>query len=192
MKISGGRRRVFTREGVARGLDSRHASEAESRERPQGGFASTSMNFPDLRLPPIFIVDDCEDDVFLLRHRLREGGIANPIATFDSPTEALAHLHFLPAEHPKPFLVFTDIRMPHESGFELLARIREEPQWDTIKVAVMSASNHPADLERALELGVAGYLIKFPPADLLAEFVTHGPWFAVSARTKSLTHPLSA
>ena len=149
------------------------------------------MNFPDPKLPPILIVDDCEDDVFLLRHRLREGGIPNPIATFSSPTEALAHLHFLPADQQKPCLLFTDIRMPKECGFDLIARIRDDPQWDSMKIAVITSSNQPADLERALELGVAGYLIKFPPADLLAEFVLHGPWFAVSAQTNSLTHPLS-
>lgn len=150
------------------------------------------MKFPDPNLPPILIVDDCEDDVFLLRHRLREGGIANPIATFNSTAEALTYLHFMPADQQKPFLLFTDIRMPNECGFDLISRIRDEPQWDEMKIAVMTSSNQPADLERALELGVAGYLIKFPPADLLAEFVTSGPWFAVASQTKSLTNPLSA
>jgi CheY-like chemotaxis protein len=150
------------------------------------------MKFPNPSLPPILIVDDCEDDVFLLRHRLREGGIANPIATFTSTAEALTHLHFLPAGQPKPFLMFTDIRMPNECGFELISRIRDEAEWDDMKIAVMTSSNQPADLERALEHGVAGYLIKFPPADLLAEFVTSGPWFAVASHTKSLTNPLSA
>lgn len=148
------------------------------------------MKFPDLNLPAILIVDDCEDDVFLLRHRLREGGIANPIVTFGSTAEALTHLHFMPADQRKPYLLFTDIRMPHECGFELISRIRDEPQWDDMKIAVMTSSNQPADLERALELGVAGYLIKFPPSDLLAEFVTSGPWFAVSAHKASRSHPL--
>jgi CheY-like chemotaxis protein len=150
------------------------------------------MNFPDPNLPSILIVDDCDDDVFLLRHRLREGGIANPIITFNSTSEALAYLHFMPPAQRKPYLLFTDIRMPNECGLELIARIRDEPQWDDMKVAVITSSNQPADLERALELGVAGYLIKFPPPDLLAEFVTSGPWFAVSSRTQTLTGPLSA
>ena len=149
------------------------------------------MNFPDPNLRPIVIVDDCEDDVFLLRHRLREGGIANPIATYNSTTEALAHLHFLPAHERRPWLLFTDIRMPHESGFDLITRIREEAQWNDMKIAVITSSNQSADLERALELGVAGYLIKFPPPDLLAEFVTSGPWFEVSSR-KAVTNALSA
>ena len=149
------------------------------------------MNFPDPNLPPILIVDDCEDDVFLLRHRLRDGGIANPIATFTSTMEALTYLEFMPAQARKPSLLFTDIRMPHETGFDLIARIREDSKWDDMKIAVMTSSNQSADLERALELGVAGYLIKFPPADLLVEFVTSGPWFAVSSR-KELAHPLPA
>ncbi|HUR58551.1 MAG TPA: response regulator [Opitutaceae bacterium] len=140
--------------------------------------------YPDPRLAPLVIVDDSDDDVFLLRHRLREGGITHPIHAFGSPTEALA---FLGGLHQLPEIVFTDIRMPVGCGFALIAAIRENPAWDAIRIAVVSMSNEAADFERAIALGANGYLLKFPPADLLAEFVHSGPWISVhSARGAAL------
>lgn len=150
------------------------------------------MNFPDLHLPTIVIVDDSDDDIFLLRHGLREGGIANPIVTFNTVSAAMNFLRFPAADLPAPGLVFTDIKMDLENGFDLLARIRDEPQLEALRVAVITASNHPADLERALELRADGYLVKFPPPHLLAEFVTSGPWFSVPRRANALLNALSA
>lgn len=150
------------------------------------------MNFPDPSLPPILIVDDCDDDIFLLRYRLREAGVANSVITFGSPGGALEFLRYRPADAAKPGIIFTDIRMPEPGGFHLIAQLREDPEWDSVRLVVVTSSNHPRDLERALELGINGYLIKFPPADLLGEFVRSGPWFAKPARSTSFSHPLSA
>ena len=141
-------------------------------------------NFPDLSLPPLLLVDDCEDDIFLLRHRLRDGGITNPITSFDSAVQVL---RWLESAHdaPPPGLLFTDIKMPDGEGFGLIREIRAHSHWDDLRLVVMTASNDPADLERALDAGANGYLLKFPPAELLAEFVQHGPWFAMPRKLHS-------
>ena len=150
------------------------------------------MNFPDPTLPPILIVDDCDDDAFLLRHRLREGGIVNPIVSFNTPTDALNHLRFGTHAEPAPALMFVDVRMPGSCGFDLIARIRDEPQWERLRIVVITSSSDSADMERALALRADGYLIKFPPSSILAAFVAEGPWFAVPRRTTGLQNALSA
>jgi CheY-like chemotaxis protein len=152
----------------------------------------TAHNFPDFNLPPLVIVDDCEDDIFLLRHRLRDGGITNPVEAFESPAAALAYLRSATITGHRPALVFSDIKMPDGGGFELIRKIREEPEWDDMKVVVITSSNDPKDLERALRLRIDGYLIKFPSSELLAEFLQHGPWFALPRRAKALANALSA
>jgi CheY-like chemotaxis protein len=151
-----------------------------------------SPNFPDLSLPPILLVDDCEDDIFLLRHRLRAGGICNPIQACTSAAAALEYLDLLPANAARPGLLFTDIRMGETDGFEFVGVLRSQPRWDDLKIVVVTCSSNPADLERALDLRVSGYLIKFPPPDILAEFVQHGPWLEVARRTTTFAHVLSA
>jgi CheY-like chemotaxis protein len=149
-------------------------------------------NYPDPTLPPILVVDDCEDDIFLVRHRLRAGGVAHPIVTFNTARDALAFLESNADSAVMPHLVFTDVRMHGEDGLELIRRVRENPRWDGMKLVVLSYSNDPNDLQRALTLRVDGYLMKFPSAEILAEFVQHGPWFAVPKSTTALQHALSA
>jgi CheY-like chemotaxis protein len=147
------------------------------------------MNFqyPDPALPPLVIVDDSEDDRFLVRHRLREGGICNPIVAFESSAEALDYLRCIGGRDPLPAMIFTDIRMPVDSGFALIAAVRENSAWEQMRVVVMTSSNDSSDLVRALELGASGYLIKFPPADILADFVHRGPWFAIQRSAPAVT-----
>jgi CheY-like chemotaxis protein len=136
--------------------------------------------YPDPSLSPLLIVDDSDDDIFLLRHRLREGGVTHPILAFNSPAEALACLRSVRSSAELPSIIFADIRMPAGCGFALIAAIRENAAWDKVRIAVVSTSNEMRDLERALELGANAYLLKFPRAETLADFVAHGPWISHS------------
>lgn len=150
------------------------------------------LQYPDFSLPPLVIVDDCDDDVFLLRHRLRMGGITNPIVNFRSTAAAVTYLEAATDNGLRPQIIFTDVRMPGDCGFDLIRRVREDPRWDEMKVVVVSYSNHPDDLQRALALRTDGYLIKFPPPEILAEFVQQGPWFALPRTQEAPRHALSA
>jgi CheY-like chemotaxis protein len=148
------------------------------------------MNFPDPNLPSFIIVDDCQDDSFLLRYRLRLGGIANPVTIFEDADAAVAHVRSSFIVGAPPELIFVDITMP--GGFDLVARLREDPEYDHTKIVAATYSNHPTDLKRALELRVDGYLLKFPDADILADFVANGPWFDISRAEVRATHALCA
>jgi CheY-like chemotaxis protein len=148
------------------------------------------MNFPDLSLPPLIIVDDSQDDAFMLRYRLRHGGIANPVNSFERPDDALSFLASSYVVGTLPMLVFVDIKMA--GGFELVGEIRNDARFADTKVVAVTYSNNPNDLKRALELGVDGYILKFPDPDILAEFVAHGPWFAAAHHTAKASHALCA
>ena len=148
------------------------------------------MNFPDLNLPPLAIVDDCQDDAFMLRYRLRQGGIANPVNSFERPTDALGFLASSYVIGTLPHLIFVDIKM--SGGFKLVADIRNDHRFEEAKVIAVTYSNNPSDLKRSLELGVDGYILKFPDPDILAEFVAHGPWFAAARHAPKASHALCA
>ena len=57
-------------------------------------------------------------------------------------------------------LVLTDLDMPRMNGFELIARIRSEPQWSTLPIVVVSYKDRQEDRQRALDLGANFYLSK--------------------------------
>mgnify|MGYP002632268704 CR=1 FL=1 len=69
-----------------------------------------------------------------------------------------------------PDLIILDIRMPEMDGFQLLELLRRYPKAAAIPVIMMTALSQPADVDRALDLGVVDYLIKpLDPTLLLAK-----------------------
>ena len=66
-------------------------------------------------------------------------------------------------------LVLLDIMMPHMSGLEVLARLREVPRWRSTPVIMLTAKGQDGDRKRALELGATDFLTKpFSPNKLPA------------------------
>ncbi|HLE82977.1 MAG TPA: response regulator transcription factor [Thermoanaerobaculia bacterium] len=68
-----------------------------------------------------------------------------------------------------PDVVVTDIEMPRMTGLELAVALKElEPRP---RVIIVTTFARPGYLRRALEAGVAGYLLKDAPAEELAAAV---------------------
>jgi len=57
-------------------------------------------------------------------------------------------------------LVLSDIRMPHMSGLELVARLRGDPRFEQLPVMLVSTANDRATVESALQAGVQGFVLK--------------------------------
>jgi DNA-binding response OmpR family regulator len=69
----------------------------------------------------------------------------------------------------RPELMIVDVNMPQADGFEVLRRVKAEPQLRHIPVVMLTASGSSHDVARALDAGAADYLTKpFSPAELLA------------------------
>jgi CheY-like chemotaxis protein len=61
---------------------------------------------------------------------------------------------------PLPLIILLDINMPKMDGFEFLQIIRSDPEYDSIKVFVMTTSNEQGDKIIAKKLGIEGYIVK--------------------------------
>ncbi|MCC6140802.1 MAG: response regulator [Nitrospira sp.] len=59
-----------------------------------------------------------------------------------------------------PALVLLDIVVPYVNGFELLAGLRRNPDWQHIPIVMLSADSHGPDIQRALNEGATAYVIK--------------------------------
>jgi DNA-binding response OmpR family regulator len=73
-------------------------------------------------------------------------------------------------ESPLPIdLILLDIVMPHGSGLDLLAELRQLPHRRTTPVFMLTAKGQIADRARAAALGATDFLTKpFSPKKLLA------------------------
>ena len=107
----------------------------------------------------VLLVDDDPQSLRSVREILAQGGCATTIAT--GPDEAL-HL----TESEKPELVLLDLALAGVDGFELMQDILD---ISDAPVICLSPRGRDQDIERALELGAADYVVKpFSPTELNA------------------------
>ena len=67
-----------------------------------------------------------------------------------------------------PDVITVDVMMPRLSGFEAVARLRQDPKTAHIPIVIVTGRAQLADLARGEELGVEAYLTKpFEPAELV-------------------------
>jgi signal transduction histidine kinase len=69
----------------------------------------------------------------------------------------------------QPSLILSDVRMPRCDGFELLQRVRREPEFAATPFVIMSAKAETADQRMGMSLGADDYVTKpYLPGDLLS------------------------
>ena len=101
----------------------------------------------------MLIVDDVEANRDILARRLRQfGHTCRTVEDGPSALAALAQEHF--------DVVLLDIMMPGMDGFEVLARIKDDPNLSHIPVIMVSALQEVENNVRGIELGAADYLTK--------------------------------
>ncbi len=110
----------------------------------------------------VLVVEDEPENRLFIGLMLRTEGY-EVVEAEDGPAafEALA-------SQARPDLILLDVMMPGLNGWQVFERIRDNPSWDAIPVVMLTALAQRADVERAVSLGVDGYLTKpFEPADLV-------------------------
>ncbi|HYS44131.1 MAG TPA: response regulator [Geobacteraceae bacterium] len=74
-------------------------------------------------------------------------------------------LRLLPRE--KVDLIITDINMPDINGLELISYVRNNPNYQSIPLFIISTEGSEKDMEKGLALGANEYLVKpFNPVKL--------------------------
>lgn len=69
----------------------------------------------------------------------------------------------------KPDLVLLDLILPGIDGFEVLAKMKEDPKMAQIPVIILSNLGQKDDIERGLKMGAVDYMIKahFTPGEII-------------------------
>jgi len=64
------------------------------------------------------------------------------------------------AKKEKPDLILLDLILPKLHGFEVLKRLKGDPETKEIPIIVLTNLEEIADVEKAIELGATTYLVK--------------------------------
>ena len=111
----------------------------------------------------ILIADDEPNIVTALEYLLQRSGYEVLLAK--DGAEALKQV-----EHELPDLVLLDVMMSVRSGYEVCQRMRERPDWQHIKIIMLSAKGREAEVSKGLSMGADVYVTKpFSNKELLAK-----------------------
>ena len=120
----------------------------------------------------ILLVEDNEDDIFLMRRALKKAEVDLQLQVAMDGREALDYLRgegrFSDRTlYPIPAMIFLDLKLPYVHGFEVLDWIRQQRSLQKLPVVVLTSSPEERDRQRAHELGARAYLVKPPDREML-------------------------
>lgn len=73
-------------------------------------------------------------------------------------------------EEHLPDLVLLDVMMSVKSGYEVCQRMRARPEWQHIKIVMLSAKGREAEVNKGLSMGADSYVTKpFSNRELVAK-----------------------
>jgi CheY-like chemotaxis protein len=124
----------------------------------------------------ILLVEDNEDDVFIMQTAWRKAELANPLQVVSDGEEAISYLrgdgvYGDRRKHALPVVIFLDLNMPKKNGFEVLQWLRQQPGLKGITVNILSASSRGEDVTHAFDCGANVYLVKPSKIEALVEML---------------------
>jgi CheY-like chemotaxis protein len=127
-------------------------------------------------VPNILHVDDDRDEALLVRAAFERARVLVQLQNATDGQEAIDYLcgsgpYSDRRKFPIPDLILLDLNMPGMDGFDVLAWLRHQEQFQEIPVLIFSSSEDPADMRRARELGAAGHIVKTSQFDELVASV---------------------
>ncbi|CAA7625930.1 MULTISPECIES: response regulator transcription factor [Magnetospirillum] len=101
----------------------------------------------------VLVVDDEPNIVLSLEFLLKQVGYTVHVARDgEAALEAVAQF--------KPGLVLLDVMMPKRDGFDVCQTIRANPDWNDIRVIMLTARGREVEREKGLALGADDYVTK--------------------------------
>jgi len=103
--------------------------------------------------PLVLVVDDDEDNLLLMTHVLDHLGFS-----WITAVDGISALQ--KAQTAQPALILLDILMPHMSGAEVLARLKEDSKVKQIPVIAVTALANTSEREDLMLAGFDDYVSK--------------------------------
>jgi chemotaxis family two-component system response regulator Rcp1 len=123
-------------------------------------------NGGDGRPIEVLLVEDSPGDVRLTQEAFRDATVRTRLHVVTDGVEAMAFVKRQGeyANAPRPDLILLDLNLPKMDGREVLALIKEDAEFKTIPVVVLTTSGAEEDILRTYRLHANCYLVK--PVDL--------------------------
>ena len=124
----------------------------------------------DHQKPFIIVLDDDDEDRYLLHYCFSELGLDENVKFFSDSIQFIRYTELIGSLNVKPSLVILDHKVPYMSGKALINYLKSNSPFGDIPVVVLSANLPPETQEKLFGLGVTACHLKGPEsASLLPE-----------------------
>jgi len=119
---------------------------------------SKPLKFPRLKNISVIVADDNKTNRKILSDVLTRWSMKPDL--YDSAENVLIGLEKARLQGKKYKLALFDVRMPTMDGFELTEKIKKNPDFEDIKVILLTSIGERGDSKRCREIGAEAYLTK--------------------------------
>jgi DNA-binding response OmpR family regulator len=126
----------------------------------------------------ILLVEDSEDDVFLMQRALKTAGFQGSVQVVEDGQAAVdyfggQHQYADRSKFPVPDVVLLDLKLPQLPGLDVLSAMREHRELGTTPVVVLTSSRQESDIIAAYQRGASAFIVKPTSSEQRADFVKH-------------------
>jgi two-component system, response regulator len=117
------------------------------------------------KLIKIVLVEDNQDDIFLIQRAMKEVGIVNELCIARDGAEALTLIRSVAVlGHDglctQPGLILLDINLPKMNGVEVLKALKADPALRYIPVVMLTVSKRDEDIVKSYNNGCNSFIQK--------------------------------
>jgi CheY-like chemotaxis protein len=142
-----------------------------------------------LQTVTVLHVDDDPNDTALLQAASQKAEVNFELQNVGDGEQAIAYLsgngpYADRAQYREPSLVLLDLKMPRTNGFDILRWIRNQAEWNSLPIVVLSGSELKKDILDAYAAGANSYLVKPLGFDALVQLVqsVNSVWLAARSQ----------
>lgn len=127
------------------------------------------------RILEVLHIEDNLGDVVLLKKAVKEAGFPMRLNTVGDWEEALMFLDKQGryAQSPKPDVLLLDLNLPKKDGMTILVEIRQNPDWKSLPVIILTSSESDLDRAWADRLQVSHFVTKPMDPDQYGELMKY-------------------
>lgn len=127
-----------------------------------------------MRLVNILLVEDNPDHAMLTKRVLDDYKVANDVHVVKDGADALDYIYRRGNyangnSAPRPGLILLDVKLPKIDGFEVLKQLKNDPEYSSIPVVMLTTSACDEEVSRGYAEGANSYVTKPVRFDEFAE-----------------------